>query len=119
MGCWDIYIMCLSVCLSVCLFVYLSICLSIYLSICLSVCLYIYPHPTPSETQDRHHHHPSAQLWRQRCCATGERLGTGSVFVLTRWDRRRPPAVDNLLLLRSAAMADAFDVEVGELSERG
>lgn len=52
------------------------------------------------------------QIWRQRCCASGERLGTGSVFVLTRWDRAQPPAVDNLVLLRSAEVADRFDAEV-------
>ena len=33
--------------------------------------------------------------------------------MLTRWDRQRPPAVDNLLLLRSSQLADRFDEEVG------
>lgn len=39
--------------------------------------------------------------------------------MLTRWDRLKPPAVDNLVLLRSSQMADAFDVEVRVVVRKG
>ena len=53
-----------------------------------------------------------SQIWRQRCCATGDKIGTGCVFAMTRWDKSRKPAVENLVLFNSAAMADRFDEEV-------
>ena len=63
-------------------------------------------------SSSRAHAHIYPQVWRQRCCATGDRLGTGSVFALTRWDKTKKPAVDNLVLFNSAAMADQFDEQV-------
>lgn len=45
--------------------------------------------------------------------ATGRRLGEGSTFALTRWDRSKPAKVDNLILLAGSDIADQFDQQVG------
>lgn len=54
-----------------------------------------------------------SQVWARRCVATGRRLGEGSTFALTRWDRSKPAKVDNLILLAGSDIADQFDQQVG------
>ena len=41
-------------------------------------------------------------VWGRRCALSGAGLGGPQAMVLTRWDRRRPAAVDNLVLLAKA-----------------
>ncbi len=44
-----------------------------------------------------------AELWRNKCAVTG--VGLGTVMSLVRWDRTRPAAPDNLVLMCSKAVA--------------
>ena len=47
-------------------------------------------------------------VWGRRCALSGAGLGGPQAMVLTRWDRRRPAAVDNLVL-HAKARAEEHD----------
>jgi len=55
-----------------------------------------------------------AEVWRNRCCVTGETLGT--VLEITRWDMTKPSNCQNLVLMGSKAMKD-FDVASAETGD--
>ena len=49
-----------------------------------------------------------SEVWRNRCCVTGETLGT--VLELARWDISKPSNCTNIVLLGAKAM-NRFDEE--------
>jgi len=55
-----------------------------------------------------------AELWRNKCAVTG--VGLGTVMSLVRWDRTRPAAPDNLVLMCSKAVVK-FDQDWEELGD--
>ena len=55
-----------------------------------------------------------AELWRNKCALTGERLGTS--MALIRWDRKRPAAPNNLVLMCTKA-AKKFENDWDKLGD--
>ena len=52
-----------------------------------------------------------AELWKNKCAVSGERLG--AALELYRWDKRRPAAPNNLVLM-SAKAAQKFETDFAE-----
>ena len=60
------------------------------------------PSPNASPNPDSSPDPSPSQVWGRRCAFSDAPLGGQQTLVLTRWERARPAALDNLLMLTKA-----------------